>query len=93
MTDDEKIRRGERAHALMTDPLMVEAYEAVETALIDRWRACPDQAERERIWLSQALLRKLWGHLEHVVATGKIAEKDLDDLLAEERRRKRFRLV
>lgn len=93
MDTEEKIHRGERAHSLITDPLMVEAYEAVETALVDRWRVSTDAGERERIWLSQALLRRLWGHLETVIGTGKISRKQLDDMLAEGKRRKRFGIV
>ncbi len=68
-------RRAEQARRLLEDPLMREAFAAVEDGLRERWLATAEDAavERERLWLSLRLLRQVQGFLQEAVTTGRLA--------------------
>jgi hypothetical protein len=91
MTDRERLDRGARAKAFMDDELMVEAFSEIRRRYIDEWEKTPvrDSEAREKIWIMLKLLDKVKGHLEQVVADGKIAEKEIAAL----EKRKLFGLV
>jgi hypothetical protein len=92
VSTEEEIRRGERARALLEDPLVAEALAALERAAIDEWRATgPEDAEtRERAWLMLQLAQRFRAHFESLVSTGTLARGRLA-ALARERRFPRFR--
>lgn len=68
-------RRAEQARRLLEDPLIREAFAAVEAGLRERWLATAEDgaAERERLWLSLRLLRQVQGFLQEAVTTGRLA--------------------
>jgi hypothetical protein len=72
---DAELRRGEQARRLLEDPLLREAFAAVEAGLRERWLATAEEAAhvRERLWLSLRLLRQVQGYLQEAVTTGKLA--------------------
>lgn len=72
-------RRGEQARRLLEDPLMVEAFAAVEGSLRRQWEASGDgdAAARERLWLMLKLLRRVQGLLTEALETGRLAEAQL----------------
>jgi hypothetical protein len=82
MRADQEVRRGEQARRLLEDPLLSEAFVALEASLRDSWVATqPDQvAERERLWLMLKLLERLKGHLSEVIETGRLGERALANL-------------
>jgi hypothetical protein len=88
----EEIRRGERAQALLHDPLVAEALAALERAAIEEWRAtAPHDVEtRERAWLMLQLAQRFRAHFENLVASGSLARGRLA-ALDRERRFARFR--
>jgi hypothetical protein len=88
----EEIRRGERAQALLDDPLLAEALAALERAAIDEWRAsgARDVEARERAWLMLELAQRFRAHFESLVASGTLAKGRLT-ALDRERRFTRFR--
>jgi hypothetical protein len=88
----EEIRRGERAQAVLADPLVAEALAALERAAIDDWRAtAPRNVEaRERAWLMLQLAQRFRAHFESLVANGTLAKGRLT-ALDRERRFTRFR--
>jgi hypothetical protein len=55
--DDDK-RRAERAHHILNDDLVIEAFNAIEVACLEGWRNsdAPDADKREEAW---RLLRAL----------------------------------
>lgn len=79
MTRDEEIARAHQAERLLNDPLFQEAFAVVEAEYLDGWRNSParDTEGRERLWLMLKLLGKVRGHLQTVMETGKLAEKQL----------------
>jgi hypothetical protein len=76
MTDrDSEIARGERARAILDDPLVAEAFAAIERQCLEEWRAAParDVEGRERLWLMLKLAERLRGHFESLVESGRLA--------------------
>jgi hypothetical protein len=71
--------RGEQARRLLSDPLLIEAFEAVEGNLRAAWIATGEgqDRERERLWLMVKLLGRLKAHLTGVLETGKLADRQL----------------
>lgn len=70
-----ELRRAEQARRLLEDPLMREAFAAVEVQLRERWLSTAEDqaAERERLWLSLRLLQQVNGYLQEAVTTGRLA--------------------
>ncbi len=79
MTLEQESRRGEQARRLLEDPLLQEAFAAVDVALRNAWVATTDDAttERERLWIMLKLLGRLRSHLSEVLETGKLADRQL----------------
>lgn len=74
MTDE--IRRGEEAQRLLDEPLLKEAFSAVESTLIDaikRVDVGAKDAQRDLI-VSLQLLNKVRGYVEQVAMTGRMAK-------------------
>jgi hypothetical protein len=73
-------RRGEQARRLLDDPLLKEAFAAVEEGLQSAWRATAEDAagERERLWLMLQLLGRVRGHLTEVFETGRLADIEFE---------------
>ncbi len=80
MTPEEETRRGEAARRLLADPLLREAFAAVEEHLRSTWLATTDDEaqERERLWMMLRLLRRVRGHLEAVLEHGRLARHEID---------------
>lgn len=75
MTQEEEIRRGREADRLMSDPLMVEAFDAVEKAILDGLRTVDvgaKDAQRDLIVTLQ-LLGNLQRILKTHIQTGELA--------------------
>lgn len=89
MTIDElKLRReaeaGNRARQLMEAPELVEAFDLLERAYYDAWRtSMPDAVEaRERLWNAAVVINKVREHLKETIATGKVADAHIQQLIA-----------
>jgi len=80
MTLTEDSRRGAEARRLMAEPLLAQAFAAVEDGLKAAWLATQDGEtdERERLWLSLRLLRRLRAELEAAAAGGRLADRQLE---------------
>ncbi len=72
-------RRGVQARRLLEEPLLVEAFAAVESALRRQWETSGDGEEtaRERAWLMLKLLRRVQAGLIEVMETGRLSETQL----------------
>jgi hypothetical protein len=90
MTRDEEMGRARRAEVLLSDPLIVEAFQAVEDEAMRQWRAsvAKDNGDRERIWLIVKLLDRVKGHLRAVIETGKLADAQVKQFADIERAKK-----
>lgn len=74
--------RAVRAKALMEDPLIKEAFSALEGEYYEFWKKTPirDQDARERIFHAIQVLGKVRGHLEIIIEDGKIANQRIAEL-------------
>lgn len=84
---DNEIARGHSAARLLNDPLMAEAFDALRAEYIAAWENAPvrDAEGRERIWAHLQALGKVKAHLETVMNTGKMAEKQRDEMRGKRR--------
>lgn len=76
MTQEDEIRRGREAERLMNDPLMVEAFSAVEEVILNGLRTVDvgaKDAQRDLIVTLQ-LLGNLQRVLKTHIQTGQLAE-------------------
>ena len=83
----DEINRGHNAARLLGDPLVAEAFDSIRAEYLAAWEASPvrDAEGRERIWAHLQALTKVKGHLEAVVMTGKMAEKQVSELRGKKR--------
>jgi hypothetical protein len=85
------VARGIRARAILDDPLVADAFAALERECLAEWRRAParDVDGRERIWLMLKLTERLKAHFETLIAYGTLA----GDRLATLDRERRFRFL
>ena len=69
MTPEEKERR---AHSLINDPLLKDAFDVLKEDLMNRWQhsGSTDLEARESIWLAMRLLDRINAHIKSIVETG-----------------------
>ncbi len=84
------IERAARAEALQRDELLTEALDALDRDYVAAWRAthARDTDARERLWQAVQVVAKVRDHLAHVVAGGRLAQRELDNLAAQAERDK-----
>jgi hypothetical protein len=87
------IERAARAEALQRDELLPEALEALDRDYVKAWRAthARDTDARERLWQAVQVVAKVRDHLAHVVAGGRLAQRELDEMTAKTEREKERR--
>jgi hypothetical protein len=84
------IERAARAEALQRDELLSEALEALDRDYVKAWRAthARDTDARERLWQAVQVVAKVRDHLAHLIAGGRLAQRELDDIAARAEREK-----
>lgn len=74
----EEQNRGERAKALMRDPLFTEAFDVLEEKYIGQWKDSSSSLdERETLFQMYQALMVVRGHLIEVIETGDLAKLEL----------------
>jgi hypothetical protein len=75
-----QLRRGKRAQALLDDPLLKQAFEDLLETYKDQIfnTNFADDDKRKSLWMAYNMLDKIKGHLQTVMESGKIAQKDLE---------------
>ena len=68
--------RERRAHSLINDELLSEAFDLLKEDLMNRWSnsGSTDLEARESIWLAMRLLDRIHGHINSIVETGHMAK-------------------
>jgi len=86
MSDEAKlaqeVARSQDAQALLENPLLIEAFDAIEKEIDKEWKQSKanDADAREKLYLMNRLLAKLKGQIQTHVQTGRLAQKQLIDL-------------
>jgi hypothetical protein len=91
-TDDMvEVTRGQRARAILDDPLVDEAFAAIERECLAEWRRAParDVEGRERLWLMLKMAERLKAHFVNLIDSGRLAAERIAQL--EKARRGFFR--
>lgn len=89
MSDDKletAIGRGARAQELLRSELLQEVFAKLDTEYIAAWRRTParDTDARERLWQATQIVGKVKGHLAIIANDGKLAQRELDELVGRE---------
>ena len=75
-----QLRRGKRAQALLDDPLLKQAFEDLLETYKDQIfnTNFADDDKRKSLWMAYNMLDKIKGHLQTIMESGKLAQKDLE---------------
>lgn len=98
MSDDKLLdatTRAAHAQGLLGDEILQEAFKSLEDAYTAAWRASTiDQvAQREKLFLAINVVGKVKDHLIAIVNNGKLAQAELNELIAAAERKKRFGIL
>lgn len=98
MSDDrlhDALTRAANARDLLGNELLTEAFKTLESSYTEAWRTSTvDQVSaREKLFLAINIVGKVRDHLQGVLNNGKLAQRELDDLIATAERKKRFGIV
>jgi hypothetical protein len=92
MIDEGKLHhdrdRAAKAEGLLRNELLAEAFAMLDHEYIKAWRATHinDTNARERLHQAVQIVAKVKDHLNRVVADGRLAQRQLDDLAAKQKR-------
>ena len=80
MTPDDERIRGIAAQRIISDPLVIEAFEKMETSVIDTLKNTSNllPEDLERLWIMLRMVGKFRSAFESIVASGKMAEFELN---------------
>jgi hypothetical protein len=80
MNLEKDIERGSRAATLLRDPMLLEAFEGVASAIHEKWASCPvrDREGAHELHLMLKLLNDLKSVLETAVTEGNHALKEIE---------------
>lgn len=70
--------RGERAAALLRDPLIAETFDALEEKYVNDWKDSSTAESRETLFQMYQALMVVRGHLTEVVETGNLAKLEIN---------------
>ena len=95
MSDDplsDATTRAAQAYDLLNHDLLKEAFETLRDDYMNLWRHTKsDQVDaREKIFIAWHVVGKVQEHLQRQIENGKLAQKELDELIAADERRKLF---
>ena len=98
MSDDklhDALSRAAQARDLLSHELLSEAFKTLEASYSDAWRTSSvDQVDaREKLFLAINIVGKVRDHLLSVLNNGKLAKRELDELIATAERRKKFGII
>lgn len=80
MTPEQEAYNGSRAREILDNEVFQQAFDAIETELIERWKNSParDQDGREKLWMYLHIHRQVRENLVRTMEGGKLAEMNLE---------------
>ena len=78
MSAEEDIARGIHAQQILDDPLVVEAFAALEAEYVKQWRIAPSPEHREALWLLLQNLETFRGQFGAYIRQGQAVAAEGD---------------
>lgn len=84
MTDDDKLRRAQRAAQIMADEMVAGAFAEVERAITAAWQTAPynDTAGRERLFQQLKASHAFKAVFEEALREGEVAKHRIEQVRA-----------
>tara|TARA_Y100001949_G_scaffold175757_1_gene186445 strand:- start:27 stop:314 length:288 start_codon:yes stop_codon:yes gene_type:complete len=82
VSKDTEISRGKNAERILNDKLFKESFTYLRELYLNEWENSParDKEARESLWVAIKMLGTVEGHLQTVMQTGKLANRQIEDL-------------
>lgn len=89
-----QVSDAKRAELLLQDELLAGAFNQLEHDYFVKWKgsALHERDGREHLWMAAQVIGKVRQHLHQVMAGGKLAERELTNLMRDKTRRP-FRVI
>ena len=81
-SNDTEVSRGKNAERILNDELFKESFSYLRKLYLGEWENSParDKEARESLWVAIKMLGTVEGHLQTVMQTGKLANRQLEEL-------------
>jgi hypothetical protein len=81
MTNEEQLRRAQRAQAILGDPLVVEAFQALRTHAYDQFRnsRLGDSMTRDQAYMLHCGIEMFIEHFRALIQDGEMAAHRIED--------------
>lgn len=79
------ILKASQAHSILSNEAFTNGIEQIRQGLVTKWMASSDTADRDRCWMAVNLLEKVEGALTIAVMNGKLAQAEIDAIVAGEK--------
>ena len=96
MSEDKLLKArvlGDQAKNLMNDEAFTQSVEAVKAEIIKLWTSSKSPEERERAWQALHLAEKITDAIATTYNNGKLANIELEEIIAVRERRKIFGVI
>ena len=82
MGRDKEITKGKNAERILNDALFKKSFTYLRELYLNEWENSParDKEARESLWVAIKMLGTVEGHLQTVMQTGKLANRQIEDL-------------
>ena len=82
MGRDNEITKGKNAERILNDELFKKSFTYLRELYLNEWENSParDKEARESLWVAIKMLGTVEGHLQTVMQTGKLANRQIEDL-------------
>ena len=82
MGRDKEITKGKNAERILNDELFKKSFTYLRELYLNEWEKSParDKEARESLWVAIKMLGTVEGHLQTVMQTGKLANRQIEDL-------------
>src|ERR1700750_1486340 len=93
---DDRLRDGissaQGARELLQHEMLKEAFDSLQTDYMNLWKHTkPSEVEgREKIFIAWHVVGKVQEHLQRILENGKLAQIELDEMIAKQQRKKIF---
>lgn len=79
-TIEQRIYNANRAKEVLENEAFQQAFKDIEQEFTNQWKESParDSEGREKIWIYLSILNKVRTHLETTLATGKLAQLEVE---------------